>query len=185
MIPYPGMDFTAFTTLPAADLDKIVANIESLAVGTGLADASITPEKLVAGTGTTWTPQTFTSTSVGVTLGTGGSITAKYIQIGKTVVAWYDMVLGTSGALTNAASFTLPVTAATLPSTLVARGSGIADLPGSATYPVFPRLLTTTTVGVHSNNTASDTRLVTIAPTKPFTWANSATLSFFIIYRAA
>lgn len=35
MIPYPGMDFTAFDILPAVELDKLVANIESLAAGTG------------------------------------------------------------------------------------------------------------------------------------------------------
>lgn len=35
-LPNPGMDFTPFDTLPAADLDKIVENIEALADGSAL-----------------------------------------------------------------------------------------------------------------------------------------------------
>ena len=38
-LPNPGMDFTAFDTLPAAELDKLVENIEALADGSAF-DAS-------------------------------------------------------------------------------------------------------------------------------------------------
>lgn len=46
-LPYPDMDFTPFDTLPAADLDKLVANIESLAEGSGFEAGAIGAEVLM------------------------------------------------------------------------------------------------------------------------------------------
>jgi len=40
-LPNPGMNFTPFDTLPAADLNDIVENIEALAAGTGFTAGSI------------------------------------------------------------------------------------------------------------------------------------------------
>jgi hypothetical protein len=40
------MDFTPLTTLPAADLDDMIENIEALAAGTGLDDNVVTASKL-------------------------------------------------------------------------------------------------------------------------------------------
>lgn len=40
-LPNPGMDFTAFDTLPASQLDDLVENIESLAAGTGFSNDAI------------------------------------------------------------------------------------------------------------------------------------------------
>lgn len=45
-LPYPGMDFTPLDILTAAEMDKIVANIESLANGTGIADGVIQARKV-------------------------------------------------------------------------------------------------------------------------------------------
>lgn len=68
-LPNPGMNFTAFATLPASDLNDLVENIEALAAGTGfdagaigttdIADGAITSPKLArtvaAGNGATIT----------------------------------------------------------------------------------------------------------------------------------
>lgn len=45
-LPYPNMDFTPLDILTAAEMDKIVANIESLANGTGIADGVIQARKV-------------------------------------------------------------------------------------------------------------------------------------------
>lgn len=45
-LPNPSMSFTPLDTLPASSLNDIVENIESLAAGTGLNDASIVASKL-------------------------------------------------------------------------------------------------------------------------------------------
>lgn len=48
-LPYPGMDFTPFDILTASELDQMVENIESLADGTGLDAAAVTPSKRSGG----------------------------------------------------------------------------------------------------------------------------------------
>jgi hypothetical protein len=45
-LPNQNMDFVPLATLPAADLDKLVDNIESLADGTGIGDGAITADKI-------------------------------------------------------------------------------------------------------------------------------------------
>lgn len=40
-LPNQNMDFVPLATLPAADLDKLVDNIEALATGTGIGDGSV------------------------------------------------------------------------------------------------------------------------------------------------
>lgn len=52
-LPNQNMDFVPLATLPAADLDKLVDNIESLATGTGLGDGSIPTVALEDGAVTT------------------------------------------------------------------------------------------------------------------------------------
>lgn len=47
-LPNLGQVFTPFDPLPASDLNDIVENVEALAAGTGLNDASVTAEKLAA-----------------------------------------------------------------------------------------------------------------------------------------
>lgn len=48
-LPNPNMDFEAFDTLPASQLDDLVENIEALADGSGLADNSVVSSKLSSG----------------------------------------------------------------------------------------------------------------------------------------
>lgn len=46
MLPNPDQGFTPFDPLPAAELNKMVANIEALAAGTGLDDGAVSSAKL-------------------------------------------------------------------------------------------------------------------------------------------
>lgn len=52
-LPYPNMDFTPFDILTAAELDKMVSNIEAVAnttiASTGLANSSVTKDKIANG----------------------------------------------------------------------------------------------------------------------------------------
>ncbi len=47
-MPYTAIDFTAFQTLTAAQMDTLAANDASFNDGTGLGDNTITQEKLKA-----------------------------------------------------------------------------------------------------------------------------------------
>ncbi len=87
-IPYHGMDFTALNTLPASDLDKMVANIEALSAGTGFS-AGVIPNSALAG---------------GITnskLSTSGS------EIGAAMLSYVVPVTGFSGTPTVIGKFSI------------------------------------------------------------------------------
>ena len=104
-LPNLGQVFTPFDPLPASDLNDIVENVEALAAGTGLNDASVTAEKTAfGGEWSSWTP-VFTGYSSNPS---GGQYL--YKQIGKTVfVNIREPNNGTSNA--TALTMTLPVAA--------------------------------------------------------------------------
>lgn len=109
-LPNLGMVFTPFDPLPASDLNDIVENVEALAAGTGLDDASVTQAKLsttpgeIGGEWSSWTPG-FTGYSSNPS---GGQYL--YKQIGKTVfVSIREPNNGTSNSV--ALTMTLPVAA--------------------------------------------------------------------------
>lgn len=112
-LPYPGMDAVPFTPLTAAFLDNMIANIASLADGTGIASAAIIAPKLNnSGTWnsswvwTAWTP-TVTAATGTFTTATGAG---RWTQIGKTIHFQASCTITTIGTGTGCV-FTLPVTA--------------------------------------------------------------------------
>ena len=119
-LPNPGMDFTAFDILPASDLDKMVANIESLANGTGSDNGSVTGAKISSGATGVGNANLLTTAGDigGAWLATTASATGfasktldsfRYTKIGNTVIG-YVAISGASNA--TSLTFTLPVAAA-------------------------------------------------------------------------
>lgn len=99
----------------AAKWNILGTNDASFNDGTGIGTSTITPEKLLAGTGATnWVWSAWSPTFSNWTIGTGGSAgtTAKYTQIGKAVHFRIKSTLGTSGqSVGSNATFTLPISA--------------------------------------------------------------------------
>lgn len=85
-------------------------NDASFADGSGIADGAITPEKLQTATGTSWTWQSWIPTYTNLTVG-NGTVVAKYIQIGKTVHAYWSIICGSTTSLGDPPFISLPVTA--------------------------------------------------------------------------
>jgi len=175
-LPNPGMSFTPFDQLPAASLNDIVENVESLADGSGIATSAITPEKLSTGAGTTWAWQTWTPTW---TNAPGTTAYAKYIKIGKTV--YFKARLNVTGAFTGVVTVSLPVTAAALTdtddiilSTCRYKDTGTAFFPGNLRY------ASTTTVTPVSGANMND-----VNATTPHTWANTDIMIVTGSYEAA
>lgn len=104
-----------------------------------LADTSVTPAKLQAGTGTSWVWQSYTSTPVNFTLG-NGTMAGKYSQIGKTVRFELYIKLGSTSSMGTAPTFTLPVTAnarydfATFPASIAIGQFTNYDVSATSTY---------------------------------------------------
>lgn len=185
-LPNPSMDFTALNVLTAAELDDFVENIEALADGSGLDDASITNAKLATGAGepggewNDWTP-TLTSLS-------GGTINvSKYKQVGKTVFFIFRYTLAGAGMGTNP-RFTLPVTAAT--HTAITDTNPLSQVSildsGTARYSGICSWSSTTQWAIQVQNVGSTYPSATqITSTVPFTWAANDYVLVHGTYEAA
>jgi hypothetical protein len=186
-----------------AQMNVVAEHFEALqdgtAIGTGaitstkIGDAAVTPEKLLAGTGTSWAWQTYTPTFANTTLG-NGTVTGKYIRIGKFVQFYASFKLGTTSAVSSNPTVTLPVTAS---ATAFDTGSGDARIGqtsfednGVASYDGITSITATgvsaTTAKIIPLGTAS-TYLgpVAISSTVPFTWGNLDTMRVSGTYESA
>lgn len=170
------------------------ANIDSAAAiaGTKLADsaittakindAAVTPAKLASGTGSDWAWQDWTPTYSNITIGTG-TVTAKYIQIGKTVHARVTIVGGTTSFSTSAA-ISFPVTPLAIYGTVqIPIGQVIAQDNNGATYfgPVASDGSGTTNfrLNFHADGQSG------MSNAFPYTWASTDRLGITITYEAA
>ena len=173
-------DASASNALKKVTLDNLVP--DSAIVTAKVADAAVTPAKLLAGTGTTWVWQTWTPTFVNLS---GGTLNySKYIQIGKTV--HFRLKYTLAGAnISGAVTFTTP--------TSIISGLDSSDtfIEGVTTY-----LDTGTAVRAGSlrgnSSTAVEfvadngsTVMVSLSSTVPHTWANTDVLAASGTYEAA
>jgi hypothetical protein len=165
-------------------------NIDGLLIKDGLLPAgNIQPLNLVSGTGSTWVWQTWSPTWTNITVG-NGTVTAKYTQIGKTVVARISLVFGSTTAVTGTAvSFTLPVTAVSYPNIandIDPVGSATILDNGTASFNAQVSMASTTTARIDAL-TASGTYVSfsAITSTVPMTWTTNDALIATIVYEAA
>jgi hypothetical protein len=144
-----------------------------------LVNGSATACGSLAGWGGAWTA--YSPTFTNVTLGTGSTLTARYIQIGKLVHVMVQLVLGTSGAdVTGTVSMSLPVTARATTPVLVGSGLAIDDSAGTTGHrAIFSQLNTTTTVQfvIYSGGV--------VGASIPFDWTNQDQFRVSLTYEAA
>lgn len=125
-----------------------------------------------------WT--TFTPTLGGITIG-NGTLTARYIQIGKTVFFNIRFLLGSTSAITGGISFTLPVT-----SNLNSTGySGYFQDSGTALYATLSYAIGSTLYmsAVLTNGTYGSQTIT--SNTVPFTWTTNDEIFVSGTYEAA
>jgi hypothetical protein len=123
-----------------------------------------------------WT--TYTPTVSGITIG-NGTWAASYMQIGKTVFLKVRFTLGSTSAITGAATFSLPVTATGF-------GYGVANLNRGNNYAGVAAISGTTNVvanAIDSSVTYATQR--STSATVPATWAAADVISISIAYEAA
>lgn len=202
-LPNQNMDFVPLATLPAADLDKLVDNIESLADGTGIgdsaidtvaiADGAITNAKLdttagdLGGAWKAWTP-----TLSGRFNNAKWTKACYYTRIGKTVHFRVSLKANTTNPMdtgSGIADFTLPVTSIALPTsnsyiTPIGRASfldaGTARAMGQVDH-------TSTTLATLRVGIADTTYLgnIDISNTVPWTWSTNDEIYCTGTYQAA
>lgn len=144
------------------------------------------------GSGTAWTSYTPTWTSTGGSPSLGnGTLTGRYQQFGKTVVARISLVWGstTSSAGASGWLFALPVNNSTNYSSIhYPIGSAYAENAAVLAYFGQARILSTQQNKCNVSMFGSATSYVddgTLSATTPFTWATGDYLSTTITYEAA
>ena len=135
-------------------------------------DAQITNAKLSdtagepGGAWKAWTP------THNITLGTGGTLAATYMQLGKTVFFKILVTLGTSPTMPTGPTFTLPLEAKAITSHV---GASVLLVDASAAYYSGVAILNSSTVltvqALKSDATYLSTAGVTASV--PFTWTNA------------
>lgn len=133
------------------------------------------------GSWSAWTPSL-----TNITQG-NGTITARYTQIGKLVIARFEFTLGSTSSIGTGGTISLPVTAAssyTAAESYIGRGVNVDG--GSVAYPSTARLESTTTMrplALVSSGTYLGHSGITA--TVPFTWATTDLMSMSVVYEAA
>jgi hypothetical protein len=189
-------------TIDASDLNNPIATITDLVNGdldsdnladsavssAKLATGAVTPEKLLSGTGTSWVWQDWSPTYSGISVG-NGTVTAKYTQIGKTVIAYWELVCGTTTSIVSNATITLPVSASTRHGSGYTKvGDGMVEDSGSALLQIEAYTLASASVAqirYPSIATHSGTVYVELTGTVPITEASGDSWGISFVYEAA
>jgi hypothetical protein len=124
---------------------------------------------------TTWSPST-----TGITTG-NGTMTSRYVQIGKTVIAQFKFVLGTTSAITGGVEVTLPVTAANTNYT----ATGMLIDGGASYYATNIVPLSTTRLWILASFASPYVFGLNLNSTTPYTWASTDSIQFSVTYEAA
>lgn len=111
--------------------------------------------------------QAYTPSLGNATLGTGGALSGRYVQIGKTVVFYARVKFGTGLAINSSLSLSLPVQRVNLGGGDQQAHAIFLD-SGTSTYMAFGYMnaLNVVLYGVGANGAVT-----AVGPTAPFTWA--------------
>lgn len=193
-LPNPGMDFTPFDVLTAAELDDLVENIESLADGTGfdagavgeadLGAGSVTNAKLstaageLGGAWATWVPS-WTNVTVG-----DGTQVARYHVVGETTDFSLQLTFGSTTAITGTPTLAPPVAAFANASNLPIGQLFLFDTSTGTSNQGQIWLNSSEQISFNRNITATGANPVqvvssnNIAAAQPWTWAVGDQIAF-------
>lgn len=125
----------------------------------------------------------YTPTVVNITVG-NGTLTGRYIQIGKTVFGRVEFTLGSTSAVGTSPTFSIPVTAVTLATTESIGFATFLD-SGNFLYDGFLYLSSTTVAAITAKDaTSTYVRNVGVTATAPFTFGTSDAIYLYFHYEA-
>ena len=142
-------------------------------------------------TGSDWVPfdtgwQTYTPTIAGVTLGSGYTLSAAYVTIGKTVIVQFYFALGATSAITGDVSFSLPINHASSNRSGQAGTCVIVDASPATRYPGTVLLSGTPGYAFLRVGNAAGTYLTQVALSSSVpiaVWATADSMSATVVYQ--
>lgn len=177
-----GHTTSTIVTVGGVQLNNGTIGTSGAVTGASIAAGAVTPNSLIASTGTGWSWQNFTPTWTNLTVG-NGAVTASYIQTGKIVTGTILFILGTTSAIGTGPYFTPPVPASTIYNNGVVNytvGSGLLRNSAAA---VVAFTGSDTKLALFYNPTATTTAGLTA--TTPGTWATGDYFNITFEYQAA
>lgn len=128
-----GHTSSTIVTVANLQISNGVLNTANAVTSTSVAAGAIQPQALQSGTGSGWSWQAWPPTYANFTVG-NGTVSAKYIQIGKTVFFKYTITLGTTSAVGSSPTISLPVTAQAAYVVNDPLGTGYANAAGTISF---------------------------------------------------
>lgn len=180
-----GHSTSTIVTVAGVQMNNGTIGTSGAVTSTSIAAGAVQPQALVAGTGTGWAWQTWTPTFSNLTTG-NGVVTAKYTQIGKTVIGRLSVQFGSTTSMGTAPGFSLPVTSSSA-YTSGADNIGTLSMVGGGTMADgFLYWASTTTVGTFTK-TASGSYVAqaNITASVPIAWATGYYFLATFTYEAA
>jgi hypothetical protein len=192
------MDFTWVTTDDTNAIQNAIVDAKGDLIGATAAD---TPARLAVGannafliadsaeaTGLKWANDwtTYTPTLTGgITVG-NGTVTGKYIQIGKTVIANASFTFGSTSSMGSLFTFSYPVAPDTTQKLANAAAAARIEDSGTTSYPAQGMLTPDIGIIMYALD-ASGTYLKhsNITSTAPMTWATGDYVTCYFTYKAA
>jgi hypothetical protein len=122
----------------------------------------------------------YTPTLTNITLG-NGTVTARYVQVGKLVTVFFNFLLGSTSAISTSPSFTLPVTGIT---DSILYNAYFQDA-GTDTYMGGINLSTTNATIFIPNVSGTYPSFASVTSTVPFTWTTNDFIRTIFTYEVA
>lgn len=166
----------------------IVATTGAVNTNSILAGA-VVPNSLVASSGSGWAWQSFTPTVANMTVG-NGTLTARYTQIGKKIKVFFAFKGGTTSAISGDMSFTPPVAASALYTTVainIVIGGGQIDSGGSPSSVICAPFFNASNASIHIGyvSPSSSANGINNSSGITFTTPASIQIGFWAEYEAA
>ncbi len=163
-----------------SDTTATGAELETLTDGSD-ADA-LHAHPALGGSWGTWSPS-YANLTIG-----NGTVVARKVQIGKTVHAYWSLVLGSTSSVGTAPTVSTPVTASS--SYLTGQQIGMAQFDDAGTFHQGTAVLaSTTTIEIigYDLGIGGSERIIqkTLSSVSPFTWTTGDSISFAVTFEAA